>query len=168
MPHAAEDYLFFWKPEQEHGWASQWYPSTFVDEKGITYPTAEHYMMYQKAILFSDPNPQILEATDPKTVKQLGRAIHNFTDEVWNAHRSEIVIRGNMLKFGQNQDLRQQLLATGDKVLVEASPLDKIWGIGKGKERALDDKSSWGLNLLGLALMDVRKQLREKEDASRL
>ena len=131
-------------------------------------------MMYQKALLFSDPDvgAQILEATDPKTVKRLGREIHNFTDDLWNAHRLEIVTRGNMLKFGQDQDLLQQLLDTGDKVLVEASPLDKIWGIGKGKEKALDNRSSWGLNLLGLALMDVRKQFRkqaeEQKEASRL
>jgi hypothetical protein len=119
-------------------------------------------MMYRKAILFSDPliASTILTTALPADVKRLGQQVHNFDQHVWNAHRLDIVKQGNWLKFTQNPHLRDLLLQTGDKVLVEASPLDKIWGIGKKEADALANQDRWGLNLLGLALMDVRERLR--------
>jgi ribA/ribD-fused uncharacterized protein len=122
-------------------------------------------MMYHKALLFNDATigNEILEAKHPAQVKKLGRAVRDFTDEKWNESRYSIVVRGNMLKFTQNEHLKSQLLATGDKILVEASPRDRIWGIGRGAKNAMEYRDSWGLNLLGKALMDVRKNLREED-----
>jgi ribA/ribD-fused uncharacterized protein len=119
-------------------------------------------MMYHKAILFNDQDvaDQILTSNNPAAVKQLGRRVHGFDEEQWKTHSSDIVRRGNLLKFTQNPELKALLLATGDKILVEASPSDKIWGIGKTEANAMANKDEWGLNLLGDALTKVRQQLR--------
>eukprot|EP00299_Pterocystis_sp_00344_P012385 c5940_g1_i1.p1 GENE.c5940_g1_i1~~c5940_g1_i1.p1 ORF type:complete len:160 (-),score=29.54 c5940_g1_i1:3-482(-) len=158
-----QEFVFFWKPTEENGEFSQWYESQFT-ENGITYNTAEQYMMYQKAVLFHDPDvaQQILDTNDPKQQKKLGRLVSGFVEDVWNTKRTEIVVAANMAKFSQNEQLKQLLLSTGEKVLVEASPLDNIWGIGMSKTHANSRiPEKWrGLNLLGNALMIVRSKLR--------
>ena len=141
-------------------------------------------MMYQKALLFKDTTvaSQILKADHPRKVKSLGRKVKNFTDEAWNSVREEIVRRGTYLKFtnavteegfslGTGKDepplrgsLREMLLATGDREIVEASPYDAIWGIGLAAKNAEGMRDEWGLNLLGKALMEVRTKLREEEE----
>jgi hypothetical protein len=142
---------------------SQWFPAPFVVE-GALYPTAEHYMMAGKAALFGDEaaRERILAAAQPGAAKKLGRTIQNFDEETWAQHRFEIVVQGNYHKFGQNPRLRDFLLATAGRVLVEASPLDRIWGIGLGRTNpAAQNPEAWpGLNLLGFALMQVRGRLR--------
>ena len=97
-----------------------------------------------------------------KTIKSLGRKVSNFDEEVWIAARYQTVVEGNLCKFRENgnKGLRERLLGTGERMIVEASPLDRIWGVGFGEKRALSVKQSWGLNLLGRALMDVRRILR--------
>jgi ribA/ribD-fused uncharacterized protein len=163
-------YLFFWGhkplPNGEIGKScfSQWWPAQFsVNE--ISYPTAEHFMMAEKARLFRDEDlrGQILIANSPKAAKQLGRQIKNFREEVWQEFRFQLVVEGNVAKFAQNVELGKFLLGTGDKVLVEASPVDRIWGIGLSAENELAmNAEQWrGLNLLGFALMEVRQRLRE-------
>lgn len=142
---------------------SQWFPSTF-QEDGIHFQTAEHYMMYQKARLFGaeETARRILKAQTAKEVKRLGRhAIKDFNEDVWVANREQIVVQGNRLKFTQNEDLKTFLLSTKQKHLVEASPYDKIWGIGlrETDPRATYTRSWQGLNLLGNCLMIVRKEL---------
>lgn len=124
-------------------------------------------MMHQKGLLFAPNSPitaSILETPNlsPRTIKQLGRQVPNFDDSVWHEHRYKIVVRGNYLKFTQNLDLKELLLKTGDRELVEASPRDKIWGVGFGKENAGARRADWGLNLLGKALMEVRGKIREE------
>lgn len=143
---------------------SQWFNCKFVVD-GQEYHTAEQYMMMQKARLFGDDEifNAIFFANSPREYKALGRKIKNFDDKVWNEHKYDIVVSGNKAKFSQNIDLKNFLLSTGDAILVEASPYDKIWGIGLDKETAkagiIDD---WkGQNLLGCALMDVRDFLKE-------
>lgn len=143
---------------------SQWYNCKFVVD-GQEYHTAEQYMMMQKARLFGDDEifNAIFFANNPREYKALGRKIKNFDDKVWNEHKYDIVVSGNKAKFSQNIDLKNFLLSTGDAILVEASPYDRIWGIGIDKETAksgtIDD---WkGQNLLGCALMDVRDYLKE-------
>lgn len=159
--------VFFWKPEQpEVGYLSQWYPDPFADpsDPSVVFPTAEHYMMYHKALLF-DPasGPGILAATSPKEVRSLGRLIPNYDEGVWRENRERIVREGSMLKFTQGPEaerLRALLLATGDREIVEASPMDRIWGIGFGPVKApASDRKKWGTNLLGKALMAVREEL---------
>lgn len=162
-------YLFFWghQPEADgrigKSCFSQWFDSPFTLD-AIDYPTAEHFMMAEKARLFGDEAvcKRILAARTPAEAKKLGRLISGFDEERWLQARFEIVVKGNLAKFSQNPALREFLLNTGERVLVEASPVDAIWGIGL----AADDPRSgnpdqWrGLNLLGFALMAVRAQLQ--------
>lgn len=126
-------------------------------------------MMVQKALLFSDEEvvKEILEVEgvssgDMATVKALGRKVSNFDNEIWEANRERIVLEGSLHKFRQNPELRQSLLETGGKKLVEASPRDRIWGVGFGEKNALKQKQRWGLNLLGKALEDARNILRNE------
>ena len=121
------------------------------------FPTAEHWMMACKALLFNDQDifAQVISTTGTlKTIKSLGRKVSNFDEEVWVAARYQIVIEGNLCKFreSRNKGLRERLLGTGERMIVEASPLDRIWGVGFGEKRALSVKQSWGLNLLGRSL----------------
>lgn len=141
---------------------SQWYEAPFV-VAGQRYPTAEHYMMAEKAALFGDAptRAQVLTAPNPGAAKALGRQVRGFEESRWVAHRFDIVTRANQAKFGQNQALGRYLKQTGERILVEASPVDRIWGIGLAQddERATDPNCWRGLNLLGFALMRVRDQL---------
>ena len=164
------NYLFFWGhkplPDGEIGKPcfSQWWPASF-SVGSFDYPTAEHFMMAEKARLFQDEETRmkILEAASPKIAKQLGRRVKNFDESVWQASRSEFVIEGNEAKFRQNPELSRFLVGTGDKVLVEASPTDRIWGIGMSadNEMATSPEHWRGLNLLGFALMEVRRRLQD-------
>lgn len=122
-------------------------------------------MMAQKAYVFGDKEvmTQILAETDQMTIKKLGRLVKNYDDNVWTEKRFQIVVEGNLAKFSQNEDLRHFLLSTGDKILVEASPKDTIWGIGFDEfAPEATNPALWnGENLLGFALMEVRDRLKE-------
>jgi ribA/ribD-fused uncharacterized protein len=153
---------------------SQWYRAPFIVD-GVKYRTAEHFMMAGKARLFGDDDSleKIMGTSDPAEAKKLGRGIKGWDDKVWTAVRFQLVCRGSYEKFRQNPGLLQELLATGDREIVEASPYDKVWGVGLGEEEARrwyddamaaaapDDKVlPWpGLNLLGKALMVARDML---------
>jgi ribA/ribD-fused uncharacterized protein len=162
-------YLFFWgNQETEVGviskaCLSQWYDAPFTHE-GVSYYTSEHWMMAEKARLFNEPQTAkaIIQTRKPGKVEALGRQIVGFDQDLWDKHRFEIVVQGNVMKFSQNPRLKEFILSTGCRVLVEASPVDHIWGIGLAshdpKARMLEE---WkGENLLGFALMEVRDQLR--------
>ncbi|WP_461534983.1 NADAR family protein [Spongorhabdus nitratireducens] len=165
------EYVFFWG-HRNNGQAvskscfSQWYPASF-EEQGRTFETAEHYMMHHKALLFNDESAaaEALVATTPAAAKAAGRKVRGFIDERWEAHRFEIVVQANLNKFSQNAELRDFLLATGDDILVEASPVDRIWGIGLDQhDEACRQPELWrGLNLLGFALMEVRDRIKAGE-----
>jgi len=120
-------------------------------------------MMAEKARLFKDESvlQKILNAGSPGAAKKFGRMVAGFSDDVWMAHRFEIVCRANVAKFSQNEELKTFLLNTGNKVLVEASPYDRIWGIGmSSNHQDINNPAMWkGLNLLGYALMEARDQL---------
>lgn len=141
---------------------SQWYPHTF-DVDGIKYRTAEQYMMAMKADYFGDDAAYeaIMRTADPKEQKAIGRTVKNFDAEAWGAVSRGFVYTANMSKFSDPR-LKKILKDTGDRELVEASPYDKIWGIGLGETdpKALD-KSQWrGTNWLGEVLMKVRADLK--------
>lgn len=157
-------FLFFWGHQTPgRGYLSQWWPSPFTLE-GTTYATAEHFMMAEKARLFGDEETAsaVIAATHPRRAKDLGRRVRDFDEQRWRDNRVAIVTRGSEAKFGQNKDLRDYLLGTGDRILVEASPLDRIWGIGlAADDPRAEQVSSWrGENLLGFALMTARDSLR--------
>ncbi|MEU8895574.1 NADAR family protein [Nocardia sp. NPDC048505] len=162
-------YLTFWghRPQRDGsigpGALSQWWPVEFTVD-GNVFRSAEHYMMWGKAMLFGDTATaaRILEVAHPKQAKDLGRVVRDFDETTWNAARFDIVVTGNVAKFGQHEPLREYLLRTGDRVLVEASPTDRIWGIGLTADdpRAADPTTWRGLNLLGFALMAARDILR--------
>jgi len=161
-------YLFFWGHQAPPGGGtgkgclSQWWPAGFTAD-GVTYASAEHFMMAGKALLFGDTGTaeEIIAAPHPHAAKRLGRQVRGFDEAHWAERRFDLVVAGNMAKFGQHADLRDYLLGTGDRVLVEASPVDRVWGIGlaAGDERAASPGQWEGLNLLGFALMKVRGRL---------
>lgn len=162
------EYLFFYghkKNAESIGdeCLSQWYDCKFTIN-GRTIHTAEQYMMSQKAAVFGDKETfkKIMSANHPKQYKALGRQIKNFNQETWDKAKYKIVLDGNLLKFSQNEELKQFLLSTGDKILVEASPYDKVWGIGMSAENfECINPGAWnGENLLGFALMEVRDILK--------
>jgi ribA/ribD-fused uncharacterized protein len=168
---SAVDYLFFWghKPKVpgvvDKSCFSQWFPSTFV-VADVHYHTAEHWMMIHKAKLFKDADAlsEMLTTPKPGTVKALGRKVKNFDKAVWDSQAYDIVVEGNCHKFSQNETFKTFLINTGNKVIVEASPRDFIWGIGLGQDRkeAMDPNTWRGTNWLGFALMEARDQLNKK------
>jgi len=166
----ALEYLFFWGHSNPEGAAagnfclSQWYPSPF-SLFGTTYKTAEHWMMAQKANLFDDAEAEaaIIASETPAEAKELGRRVNNFDTTVWNAHRLNVVVAGNIYKFNAHRAMGDYLLQTGNSVLVEASPHDTIWGIGYDENNPnASQPTNWrGTNLLGFALMHTRDFLRQ-------
>lgn len=166
-------YLHFWghRPRADGQMSSscfsQWFDAPFTIDRQ-RYPTAEHFMMAEKARLFGDEAAlaKVLAAETPGTAKSQGRKVKGFDEAVWLEHRFDIVVRANRAKFEQNAAMRKFLLGTGERVLVEASPVDAIWGIGMaaGDDRANDPLQWQGLNLLGFALMQVRAELHAASD----
>lgn len=157
-------YVFFWghQPGRNGVTAScfsQWYEAPFTIE-GQRYATAEHFMMAEKAALFGDQDTraEVLQAPNPGAAKALGRKVRGFDESKWVEHRFGIVVRANEAKFSQNAELGQFLKQTSSRVLVEASPVDRIWGVGlAADDEKVNDPNHWqGLNLLGFALMHVR------------
>ena len=141
---------------------SQWYRCSFT-AGGHTFNCAEQYMMHGKAMLFDDAEvaAEILAADHPRKHKALGRKVRRFDDAVWKREREQIVLAGNRAKFTQDPALREQLLATRGTTLVEASPYDRIWGIGlSATDPRAQDPAKWrGQNLLGQILTSLRDEL---------
>lgn len=164
----SSDYIYFWsEKDKKYGYLSQWYTSVFEEKDGTKYNCTEQYMMAKKAILFNKNGDndkiigEIMECTSPKRMKALGRKVKNYDEKIWEKNRIYIVFNGNLLKFTQNQDLLTELLKTNDAILAEASPYDKIWGIGVKSKKNLTCDDWKGLNLLGNVLMNVRESLSE-------
>jgi ribA/ribD-fused uncharacterized protein len=162
-------FLFFWghQPSKDGSISktcfSQWWLSSFSVD-GVEYKTAEHWMMAKKAELFNDNKilEKILVCKSPAEAKKWGREVKNYVDEIWLENRFEVVRLGNFYKFSQNDDLKDFLINTKERVLVEASPVDPIWGIGMATDhKDVNNPEKWrGLNLLGFALMEVREELK--------
>lgn len=152
--------VLFWKPPSPF---DQWTKALFSID-GVGYVCAEQFMMAEKARLFQDfkIERQIMSTDDPRRHQQLGKQVAGFDKQVWERERYGIVLKGNLAKFSNNKDIRDALLQTGERRLVEASPIDRIWGIGLSASNPLAyDPQNWlGLNLLGMVLEDVRTHLR--------
>ncbi len=162
-------YLHFWghAPRKDGSLGasclSQWWPSPFT-VAGVEYATAEHWMMAGKARVFGDAEAErrAIGAGHPSQAKQAGRLVRGFDEAVWRRERFAVVVEGSVHKFGSDPALRDFLLGTGERVLVEASPVDRVWGIGlAADDPAAQDPRRWrGPNLLGFALMAARERLR--------
>ena len=159
-----EDFVFFWghiarAEKQMKTCLSQWFPCSFLVDD-IYYNCAEQFMMAEKARLFHDEGAlqKIMQAYDPMEQKKLGRRVQGYDDAMWKTCCYDVVVRGNAAKFFQNEKLHDFLISTGDKVLVEASPKDSVWGIGldENSPDAINPQRWQGTNLLGFALMEVR------------
>ena len=168
-----EKFTFFWR-----GPFSQWATSYFVAD-GVHYNCCEQYMMAQKAIMFEGPEwfksgvdgdlelttlGKIMLSVSPSEQKKLGRQVKNFDEGRWNTAARDVVFKGNLAKFSQNLNFQQRLFETCGTTLVEASPLDKIWGIGLAEDdpRACNRAEWLGTNWLGEVLTNVREQLMNK------
>ena len=155
--------VFFWKVNEENGWMSNWYRRKFVIDN-FEYLHVEQYMMSRKAKLFHDSSSYtaILRETDPQECKKLGKGVRPFDPSRWDEVKYEIVKTGNRAKYEQNPDLKQKLMDTGNALLAEASPRDRIWGIAlDAATAARTDPSAWpGQNLLGRILMELREEFR--------
>ena len=161
-------YLPFWghRPRRDgqlnKACLSQWWPARF-DADNETFGSAEHYMMWRKALLFDDAEraAAVLKSPSPAQAKAIGRQVPGFDEAVWVQHRWDIVVAGSIAKFSSDPGLRDFLLFTGRRVLVEASPVDRIWGIGLAADSEFAEvPQRWpGLNLLGFALMEARSRL---------
>jgi len=158
--------VYFWRTSEEYGCLAQWYyaPFTYNGEK---YETTEKWMMVHKARLFENwaLARRMLGAKDPKTVKAMGRMVQGFDEDRWEMEKRRIVHEGNYLKFTLSDsapELQAILLQTGERELVEASPRDRIWGIGFDKYSAGAMRHQWGENVLGKVLVGVRQRIRDE------
>lgn len=159
------DFVFFFGHSSTNpfGCLSNWYPSKFTKD-GIDFSNTEQYMMYRKALLMGDASSaqKIVSQPNPKKVKSLGRKVKPWDEKLWIEHREQIVYDGCLAKFSQNPDMLQVLLSTVGKKCVEASPYDRVWGIGmRATSPGVNDSKNWkGLNLLGKTLDKVRASLQ--------
>ena len=150
------NYLFFW-----NGIFSNWYVSDFTINN-VTYNCGEQYMMHQKALFFKDKETanEIMEELMPNLQKQLGRKVKNYDDNAWNRVRYNIVKKGLMEKFKQNENSKAYLLKYKGYQIVEASPYDRIWGIGYYELDAIKNIDTWGENLLGKILTELSQEIK--------
>lgn len=172
----SEKFTFFWRTESPF---SQFHPSKFhgkplfkitdEDEEGYEFLHCEQWMMFNKAKLFNDEESakKILATSKPPSCKALGRKVKNFTESVWIGHNQKIIMEGNRLKFTQNPHLFKQLMDTDGTTLVEASPTDRIYGIGLDASHPhAQNRATWrGKNLLGQTLTTLREELKLKESS---
>lgn len=154
--------ICFHNPDEENGYLSNWYLSSFTVDK-VTFSSMEQFMMYRKAVFFHDDNvaAQILATDQTARIKSLGRQVSDYDDGDWNGVRQITVYEGLLAKFSQNENLKARLIGTGDAVLAECAVKDRIWGIGLSmQDPDRMNKCKWkGQNLLGYALMMVRERL---------
>lgn len=165
----------FWGPASPF---SQWYPCKFTvtfkseykRDINVTFVNAEQWMMFRKAQTFGDLDQagKILKEKSPSKVKEMGRRVKHFDEKQWDVEKYDIVRQGNIYKFSQNPELKKAILATKNKYIIEASPYDKVWGVGLGaKNKNIYDTDKWkGQNLLGKAIMSTRAYIQREENVN--
>lgn len=154
--------ICFHSPDEKNGYLSNWYKSNFIIN-GMEFSSMEKFMMYSKAVCFSDDviAKRILKIDDVAWIKELGRQVFGYNDNVWNGMRQIIIYEGLYAKFSQNDILKERLKETKDAILAECAVQDRIWGIGLSmKDPKRFDMTQWkGQNLLGYTLMMVRDKI---------
>jgi ribA/ribD-fused uncharacterized protein len=155
-----DKYVFFWNDLCSN------FEFVDIEHKGNVFPTTEHAFMWEKAMFFGDKQiaNELLTCKLPGLAKNLGRQVKNFDAGKWDEVCYEAMLVVNRIKWNQPK-YKKFLLETEERILVEASPYDRIWGIGmKANEEGIEDEANWkGHNLLGKVLMDVRKEIQEKD-----
>ncbi|MCQ2245068.1 MAG: NADAR family protein, partial [Bacteroidaceae bacterium] len=158
--------VFFYGVKNVNGEFSNHYVREFK-VNGNTFNCVEQFMMAQKALIFRDFETfnKVMNSKDPVEMKHLGREVKNFDAEKWDGVKMKVVKRAVMAKFSQNWDLRELLLQTGDRLIAESNPMDRIWGIGicKSDKDVMNKMDEWGENLLGKIMMEVREELKGME-----
>lgn len=159
-----ETEIYFYNLKNEFNYMSNFYKTNFTDKDGIKYNCSEQYFMYHKCKIFDPKNNILLETIitekSATKIKKYGRQVKNFNDKIWKEKRYNIMLEALRLKFNQNEIIKQKLIETKPKILYEASKNDRIWGIGYyDKDVIKIDKSKFGKNLLGNALMEIRSEL---------
>lgn len=158
-----EKYLFF-TGSMLSNWAEGKFTATLPDGTETEFTSAEQHMMASKAVFFNDMESleKIMSTNDPSRQKSIGRKVKNFKEDAWLDASFDIVAHGVYSKFSQIPEFREGLLETGDRILVEAAPWDKIWGIGMDMRHPdINDEDKWqGTNWLGKVLMRARKRIR--------
>lgn len=166
MEHNGISYIWFWRLKDPNSYLCQWYKSPFKDHTKRTFNCAEQYMMFHKAMTFGDIDiaNTIMMATDahPSFYKGMGRKVKQFDFNTWLQVCDDIVLKANLYKFSQNKQLLKLLLETDTATLVEASAIDRMWGIGYAADSAIANIDNWGENRLGKILMKVRNLLKDK------
>ena len=161
------DAVFFHKPEEPYGFLSNWYPSPF-ELDGERFSSVEQFIMFRKCCLFADTDMQVavLSTDNPAKQQEIGRSAPWYNEKIWGGVRQVVAFRGLMAKFSQNKELGQQLLDTGNAVLVECAGSDRVWacGLHLDDEDRLDASKWRGTNVLGYALMEVREAIRRNEN----
>jgi hypothetical protein len=160
MERITDTHIYFWKGE-----LSNWHICSFR-YKGYEFKNSEQAFMWEKAVYFNDilKSNEILKEFNPRRTKQLGREVKNFNTEDWLKVSFNYMVDVNYAKWTSNDKLQSLLLSTDNKILVEASPYDTIWGIGLHLEDddVLNEKNWKGTNWLGESLMKVRKKIKDK------
>jgi hypothetical protein len=158
MDRITNTHVYFWGSE-----LSNWYGCKFIHDNH-EFNNSEQAFMWEKAKFFGDDETAelILNTPDPRTAKELGRQVKNFNRELWLKRGYDAMVIVNLAKYKQNNHLKNILLSTDNKILVEASPVDTIWGIGLhwNDDDCLDESNWNGMNLLGKALMEVREKIK--------
>ena len=161
--------ILFYRANETHGYMSNFYRCAFTDNSGNKFNCSEEYFMFIKCLTFDSINKillnKILNETNPGKIKQYGRQVNNFDPKVWDARRYDVMMDALRYKFYQNKDIYKKLLETGDKLLYEAAKNDRIWGIGFNAREALTvDKTNYGHNLLGKALMELKRKIHSENE----
>lgn len=155
--------VFFHRPEEPDGFLSNWYPAEF-DLDGLHFTSTEQYIMYRKCVILGDEAAakSVLATNVPSQQKAIAHSVKPYNAILWEGLRQAVALRGLIAKFGQNDDLKEQLLATEDAYLVECAHSDKDWACSCGlDEESRKDMRQWtGKNILGFALMEVRSFFR--------
>lgn len=155
--------IYFYGHTKKYGFLSNFYHAEFIED-GKLYCCSEQYFMKKKQELFDPINlglsNRIMMSTKPSDIKRYGRQVKNFSEKIWNEHKVRIMRQAVFLKFSQNPELKKLLLQTENNNLAEASPTDRVWGIGLSVENAINEVEWRGENLLGQVLVSVREELR--------
>lgn len=153
-----DDYIFFYKD-----WLSN-YQRTYFEYKDHEFTSTEQAFMYMKAMFFQDYESaiNILDSKTPNDARLLGRKVKGYDDKKWSEVRYKIFYDLNLIKYTTDRKLQQMLLDSkfDGKIFVEASPIDRIWGIGISEDKDPEYKEhEWGRNFLGKIITNIRNRI---------